>query len=168
VTRLIEAASEAERAQARTLFRAYADQLADELGVDLGFQSFERELAELGQIYSPPGGCLLLALAPAGAGEAAVGCVGVRRLDDEVCEMKRLYVAPAERGSGLGRRLAQASVEAGRRLGYRRMVLDTLTALGPALALYRSMGFVETPAYYANPLAGVVYLGLALDQGSSH
>jgi ribosomal protein S18 acetylase RimI-like enzyme len=137
--------------------RALFEEYAAALGVDLGFQGFRRELAELPGDYAPPGGRLLLAVGPEPA-----GCVALRPYEAGVCEMKRLYVRPEYRGSGLGRLLAEAIVAAGRDAGYERMRLDTLPSMAAARALYRSIGFVEIAAYRFNPVHGTTYFERAL------
>lgn len=136
----------------RTLFREYADWL----NVDLCFQDFEAELAGLPGEYAPPRGRALLADVD---GQLA-GCVGLRPLADGWCEMKRMYVRPAARGLGLGRRLAERIVTEGRALGYAGMRLDTLDRLVAAKAIYGTLGFRETASYYDNPLEGVQYFAL--------
>jgi len=139
---------------ARTLFREYADGL----GVDLGFQGFDEELATLPGRYSPPDGRLFVAL----DGASVVGCIALRRFDPSTGELKRLYVRPAARGHGIGGALASKAIEAAREIGYRRLVLDTLAQMAEARDLYRSFGFREIAPYYANPLPGTTYMELEL------
>ncbi|HKZ74753.1 MAG TPA: GNAT family N-acetyltransferase [Steroidobacteraceae bacterium] len=134
----------------RELLREYAAWI----GVDLGFQDFERELATLPGRYAPPGGCLLLARAR----EEVAGCVAMRPLVAEICEMKRLWVREAFRGSGAGAQLSRAVMRRAADAGYAVMRLDTLAHMTAAQRLYRSLGFVEIAPYYDNPLPGVTYL----------
>jgi ribosomal protein S18 acetylase RimI-like enzyme len=138
----------------RKLFREYADFL----GIDLCFQGFEQELAELPGAYAPPDGRLLLAIAEG----SPVGCVALRKLEDDICEMKRLYLQPGLRGQGIGRRLTDAIIQDARGIGYEKMRLDSLASLQEATALYRSLGFVEIPPYRFNPLSGAVFMELVL------
>ncbi len=149
-------------ATARVLMREYAQFL----GADLSFQDFERELAGLPGKYAPPAGELLLARVSTGTGGAEpAGCVALRKLSTDVCEMKRLFVRPEYRGLRIGRLLAQAIVREAQRLGYRKMRLDTLDRLESAVALYRSMGFRQIPPYCRNPLPGAMFWEKDLGDG---
>jgi GNAT superfamily N-acetyltransferase len=148
------AATPEDFAVARVLFQEYAAQL----GIDLCFQGFDAELGQLASMYAPPAGILILARR---AGQP-IGCGAVRPLSAGICEMKRLFLRPEARGTGLGRALAERLVLEARRLGYARMVLDTLVDMRAARGLYGSLGFRETAPYYDNPLAGAVYLELDL------
>jgi ribosomal protein S18 acetylase RimI-like enzyme len=153
--RELDAGAPAEIESARSLFAEYASSL----GVDLAFQEFEHELAELPSGYLPPAGALLLGF----FGIQAVGCVGVRPLEGAVCELKRLYVRPSARGRALGRRLTEEAIAAARRLGYERMRLDTLPTMEAAFALYRELGFREIEPYRFNPVPGTRFLQLELE-----
>ena len=128
------------------------------LNVDLCFQGFDEELLNLPGAYASPRGRLLLAC----VGETVAGTVGMWPLGTDVCEMKRLYVRPPWLGRGLGRRLAGAIVDEAKAAGYTRMRLDSLERLVAARTLYKSMGFVRIPAYYDNPLDGVLFMQLDL------
>lgn len=148
------ASSPADIAQARALFEEYAASI----GIDLAFQGFAEELATLPGKYAPPRGRLYLGGAP-----DAQACVALRPLAEEgVGEVKRLYVRPSARGTGLGVSLASALVRDAREMGYRELRLDTLPSMAGALRLYRRLGFVERSPYYHNPVPGTVYMHLAL------
>lgn len=141
----------------RTLFIEYGASL----DFDLCFQDFDTELASLPGAYAAPDGCLFLARA--GNAQAA-GCVGVRRLADGGAEMKRLYVRADWRGQGLGRRLADSAIGFARAAGYPVLRLDTIPGqMAAADAMYRTMGFAATSAYYDNPIPGARYYALRLD-----
>lgn len=142
-------------ATARALFREYADAI----GTDLEYQGFAAELAALPAPYVPPRGALLIAH----AGGDVAGCVGLRPLDADTAEMKRLYVRPAYRQVGLGRRLVDVVIRAARERGYRELRLDTLASMTAAQALYRRMGFVEIAPYGGYHLPGTRFFALALD-----
>jgi ribosomal protein S18 acetylase RimI-like enzyme len=139
---------------ARVLFREYAAWLQ----VDLCFQKFSEELANLPGLYAPPRGRLLLAWVD----REAVACVGLRPLAESVCEMKRLFVRPAFRGQKLGRRLALQVIADARSIGYASIVLDTLSSMETALQLYERLGFARRSAYYDTPLKDTVFMELKL------
>jgi len=151
---ILEAESDKDIEQIRTLFGEYADML--DFGLD--FQNFEEELANLPGDYVRPAGCLLLALYK---GQLA-GCVGLRKLSDGVCEMKRLYVKEQFRGLGLGRALAEAVIKEAQKIGYNYMRLDTVPSMEVARALYSSLGFKQTRPYRYNPIEGAVFMELRL------
>lgn len=145
----------AEMESIRQLFLAYVQSLE----TDLAFQHFQEELVSLPGKYAPPKGALFLALVE---GKAA-GCIALRPMEDKICEMKRLYVDPEYRHLGLGKQLVEKIIDAGQKLGYSTMRLDTLTSMTAALALYRSQGFREIPPYTYNPLDGATYMERSLE-----
>lgn len=151
---LIQVEGAALVAAARDLFREYAEAIA----TDLEYQGFSTELATLPMPYLPPRGALLLAH----AGSDVAGCVALRPLDRRTGEMKRLYVRPAYRRSGLGQRLVEAMIAASRRAGYGELRLDTLPTMAAAQALYARLGFVEISPYGATPLPGTRFFALHL------
>lgn len=150
-----EALAPGEITMAHDLIRRYAAWLA----IDLDFQDLDTELAKLPGVYARPEGRLLLAL----AGDAAIGCVGLRRLTEGTGEVKRLYVSPEHRGGGIGRRLMETLIHEARAIGYRRLRLDTLPRMDAARRLYVSLGFRITGPYYATPLEGTVFMEIILD-----
>ncbi len=151
---ILDVTTAKQLATIRELFTEYANSIE----IDLCFQSFDQELAELPGRYAPPEGRLLLAM----AGEQAAGCVALRRIGDGVCEMKRLYVRSAFRRRRLGRTLANEVIAVARENGCTRMRLDTLGSMTPAIALYESLGFQRIPAYYDNPSGCAVFMELKL------
>lgn len=144
------AATHEEIEEVRELFVEYARSL----DFSLCFQGFDRELASLPGEYAPPTGILLIART---RGKLA-GCVALRRLAESVCEMKRLYVRPGFRGKRVGRSLVQAALNEAVRKSYKTMRLDTVPTMVKAIALYRSMGFREIPAYRENPVPGAIFM----------
>ena len=151
----MRAETPADIADVRTLFNEYAESL----GFSLCFQSFEVELAKLPWEYAPPSGRLLLAR----SGAVAAGCVAMHKLEEGICEMKRLYVRLQFRGTGLGRRLAEEIIAQAREIGYQRMRLDTVVSvMGRAVELYRALGFREIAPYRENPIPSALYMDLEL------
>ncbi|MDQ6881902.1 MAG: GNAT family N-acetyltransferase [Pseudomonadota bacterium] len=159
---LLSPTAQGELDAVRKVFREYAQGL----GVDLCFQDFETEVATLPGEYALPRGALLVAKVD---GKLA-GCCALRPLDGvdypNAAEMKRLYVCPAYRGSGLGRQLAEAALDAARQAGYASVLLDTLDDMEAARALYEDLGFEEIPPYYHNPIAGAHYLKADVERQS--
>ena len=156
---IIEAESKAEIDAARTLFNEYAAGL----GFSLCFQDFDAEVAGLPGDYARPSGRLLLAV----SGDQFAGCIGLRKLVEDTCEMKRLFLRPQFRGAGVGRQLVAAVLAEARASGYQRIRLDTLPGkMDHAIALYRSLGFREIAPYYHNPVPGATFMELDLIQSS--
>ena len=140
---------------ARKLFEEYAASL----GFSLCFQNFDQELKNLPGDYAPPDGRLLLAV----ENDDLAGCIALRKLGDQVCEMKRLFVRPAYRATGLGRTLVESLIDEARKLGYTQMRLDTIPGkMDKAIALYQSIGFVEIGPYCQNPVEGAKFMELKL------
>lgn len=153
--RTVQAETPEQIELARKLFEEYAAWVE----ISLCFQSFDQELAGLPGDYTPPSGRLLLAYID----DHPAGCVALREIGDGTCEMKRLFLRPDFRGQGLGRQLAERIIDEARRIGYKRMCLDTLPGrMDHALSLYRSLGFKEIPPYYVNPVEGATFMELLL------
>ncbi len=146
----VKAATKADYDAAVFLFEEYASWL----NIDLCFQHFSEELAQISSIYAPPSGGIILAK----AADVYIGCAGIRRIDDSVAELKRMYVKPAFQQQGIGKTLLQESLELAQNLQYKKVRLDTLSRLVPAITLYRQYGFYDIPAYYHNPEKSVIYL----------
>lgn len=152
--KVIQAKSEKELNIIRKLFTEYTNWL----GFDLSFQNFEKEFAELPGRYTPPTGRLLLAL----YNNKVAGCVGLREFAKGICEMKRMYIKPKYRRKGIGRRLAIAVIEEAKKIGYKKMRLDTVPWMNEAIELYYSLGFKKIKPYRYNPIKGSLFLELRL------
>ena len=136
--------------QGKQLFKEYVDSL----GVDLSFQDFENELKIIDRQYNKPEGALMLAVKEG----IAIGCAGIRQLDESTAELKRMYVRDEYRGQQIGLRILKCSLELAKVSGYTRMRLDTLKNMTRAQELYRAFGFYEIPSYRFNPLEGTMYM----------
>jgi ribosomal protein S18 acetylase RimI-like enzyme len=154
---IVEVRGPAAVATARSMMEEYARAIR----VDLCFQGFDEELRSLPGGYAPPRGRLKLAL----WGAVPVGCGALRPRSPRVGELKRLYVRPSHRGRGIGRALSERLLAEAVRIGYRQVVLDTLSTMEEAIGLYRSLGFVETAAYYPNPIPGARYFAWEAPRG---
>jgi GNAT superfamily N-acetyltransferase len=152
--RIVPAQRPEDVSSIRELFQKY--QLS--LNLDLEFQHFSHELATLPGGYAPPRGRLLLGL----INSEVAGCIALRPLSGETCEMKRLFVRPAYRGFGLGHRLCAAVIAEARSIGYTRMVLDTLPFMKDAQAMYERFGFHDIEPYTVNPVPGARFMALEL------
>ena len=140
---------------AKTLFREYETWL----GMSLCFQGFEDEIAKLPGKYAPPDGGLFLAYVD----EELAGCVALRKLEEDVCEMKRLFLRENARGHRLGNQLIEKLIDEARQIGYKKMRLDTYPPkMGKAVKLYESHGFHPIEKYYDNPHEGVLFMELDL------
>ncbi|MDD5571536.1 MAG: GNAT family N-acetyltransferase [Bacteroidales bacterium] len=134
----------------KELFRQYADSLK----IDLSFQDFSNELKTINQQYNKPKGALILAYKEG----KAVGCVGIRELETDIVELKRMYVLPECRGNNIGQKLLELCIDTAKKLNYSKMRLDTLPDMTKAQNIYRAFGFCEIPAYRYNPVEGTVYM----------
>lgn len=141
--------------EVRRLFREYSAWV----GIDLSFQDFDRELAELPGDYVPPAGVLFVAR----VGKNVAGCVAAHQWRAGVCEMKRLFVRDGFRGSGCGRALVESVIAWARKAGYQRIVLDTLPVMDQAQRLYARLGFLDVAPYRPNPVPGARFLELVLE-----
>jgi ribosomal protein S18 acetylase RimI-like enzyme len=138
----------------RELFLEYAESL----GFSLCFQDFDNELAGLPGEYAPPTGCLILSV----VNSIPCGCVALHKLEEGICEMKRLYIKPEFRGKGFGKLLVNAVIDEAKKIGYTKMRLDTVPQMKEAINLYREIGFKEIEPYRENPIDGALYMEMDL------
>ena len=152
--KLVFVESEKHLTSIRELFLEYAESL----GFSLCFQNFDKELANLPGDYSPPDGRLILALDE----NKPIGCVALRKLEKDICEMKRLYIKPEMRGIGLGEQLVRTVIDEAVKIGYMKMRLDTVPKMKEAIDLYSKIGFKEVGPYRENPIEGAMYMEMDL------
>lgn len=152
--KIIEAKTTEQFKEVRKLFLEYKTWL----GFDLSFQSFKHEVSTLPGKYSPPTGAIFMAM----LNKNIAGCIALRPLEHSICEMKRFFVRPQFRGKGIGRHLAEISIKKAKDIGYTKMCLDTHNSFKAAIAIYQSLGFKETAAYYDNPMPDISYWELDL------
>jgi ribosomal protein S18 acetylase RimI-like enzyme len=141
--KIIEVQTASELEQVKDLFRAYFQFLAQEDDLDISYQGIEEELASLPGKFTPPDGRLIMAV----MSEQPIGCAALRRIDEQVCELKRMFVLPQFRGQGIGKALASKLIEDGRTIGYECMRLDTANFWTAAIRLYESLGFQRIEPY---------------------
>jgi ribosomal protein S18 acetylase RimI-like enzyme len=153
-SKIIQAVNKNQIDEAKKLFLEYAKSL----DFELCFQDFDKELAELPGSYAPPDGRLYIAKYY----NKTAGCIALRKFKDGVCEMKRLYVRPQFRGHNIGKKLVELLIEEARKIGYMKMVLDTVPSMQTAQKLYKSFGFHEIKPYRINPIKGAVFMELVL------
>ncbi|NLK98777.1 MAG: GNAT family N-acetyltransferase [Epulopiscium sp.] len=149
---IIKAFTDDDFNHAKKLFIEYSESL----GISLEFQNFDEELNNISKMYGMPDGCLLLAR----QNEQVVGCVALRKINHNICEMKRLYVQPNWKGKGIGKMLTKAIIEEDKVRGYRFMRLDTLPSMKQAISLYQTLGFYPIEPYRFNPIEGALYMEL--------
>ncbi len=152
---LKEAKSDSEYKTAIQLFKEYVSQI----GVDLEFQNFNEEIENIKSLYSRPKGVLFIALDDK---RSPLGCVGIRKLENSICELKRMYLKEEARGLGIGKQLLKKAIEVGEELGYQKMRLDTLPIMHSAIDLYKRTGFYEIEPYRFNPIKGTKYFEIKL------
>ncbi|QHT65564.1 GNAT family N-acetyltransferase [Rhodocytophaga rosea] len=150
-----EVQTENEYLVAADLFKEYASQL----GVDLSFQNFNKEIENISQEYARPYGALFIAYTD---DKIPMGCFGIRKLENSICELKRMYLRTEARGLGLGRQLLRKAINVGKELGYAKMRLDTLPTMLSAIHLYTNEGFYEIAPYRFNPITGTKYMEVNL------
>jgi len=156
--RIFDAVNDQDFSETKKLFTEYAESL----NFDLCFQGFDIELANLPGKYAPPDGFILLAEYES----KIAGCIALRKLEDGICEMKRLFVRPEFRGFGIGKKLCDELILRAKNMGYSKMRLDTIKKqMKEAIKLYKSYGFYEIEPYYNNPQEGVMYMQLSLQNG---
>ncbi|MFX0018530.1 MAG: GNAT family N-acetyltransferase [Promethearchaeota archaeon] len=154
IFKVLEAGSNEQLKNVRRIFKDYSNYL----NIDLEFQDFEEELNNLPGEYKPPLGCILLAF----YNNTLIGCVALRKFEEKICEMKRLYVKPQFRSRGFGKNLAKAIINKAIKIGYKSMRLDTLPFMKEAISLYKSLGFKEMKPYRYNPFKGAKFFELEL------
>lgn len=154
---LIEVQSDKEFTTARKLFKEYASQI----GVDLSFQKFDEEIRDIEQQYSRPDGILFIAC---DIDAHPIGCFGIRRFEDSICELKRMYVKKEARGHGVGKELLAKAIDIAKELTYKKMRLDTLPSMESAIGLYKKTGFYEIEAYRFNPIEGTKYFEIQVGE----